>query len=500
MSNPIIGAVSLTDKTGVFLGSVNLNNLNATAGELLYSPDGFSLDGLAIADGLQIQGTTIKTVGNPAIQLTSNSLYVNDNVGATPIQTAINAVEQADTIFISSGSYGEAITITDKYNISLINPSCNAGTICEVLNGLTVNGTSELIRISNLQIKGSNATLKGVGRCLYTNLNFTGASALSRLAVEIGNSSTKYMTFTNCSFNQYCDITIPSNFASVLYFINCDFGGATLTINTSLATRVILNNCAGLTAYPASSKAVLIGLNVLSSGASQVNTYDLKTTLINGSAYPPAAAGLSMDNQAEGRIPFCSNAVDNLNGDSAFTYDVATKTLNLTNPFHININGVQPASNLALCSDGEVGGMKYVPIIDTGMRYVNSFTGQQTAKSDTANPPVPATITLFETTELTLGTAPLETFLDCIFNFHVTGGEDVLTLDLYDKTLDPVEIVQTYTFTIPSGNSTIPVKFRYTSNNPYQYNFKITGSIATHTISTATNEYYSVYVTQLVLP
>jgi hypothetical protein len=46
----------------------------------------------------------------------------------------------------------------------------------------------------------------------------------------------------------------------------------------------------------------LIGLNVLSSGLSQVNTYDLKTTLINGSAYPPASSGVSVNNQSNQSI------------------------------------------------------------------------------------------------------------------------------------------------------------------------------------------------------
>jgi hypothetical protein len=41
----IIGAVSLTDKTGIFLGSVNLSNLNSDANSVLYSVNGSDIKG-----------------------------------------------------------------------------------------------------------------------------------------------------------------------------------------------------------------------------------------------------------------------------------------------------------------------------------------------------------------------------------------------------------------------------------------------------------------------
>ena len=50
----------------------------------------------------------------------------------------------------------------------------------------------------------------------------------------------------------------------------------------------------------------MIGLNVLSSGLSQINTYDVKTTLVNGSAYPPPS-GVILDNEYPETIPFCAN-------------------------------------------------------------------------------------------------------------------------------------------------------------------------------------------------
>lgn len=45
MSNPIIGAVSLKNNNGVYLGGVNINNLNADSNSVLYTPDGRSIKG-----------------------------------------------------------------------------------------------------------------------------------------------------------------------------------------------------------------------------------------------------------------------------------------------------------------------------------------------------------------------------------------------------------------------------------------------------------------------
>jgi len=45
MSNPIIGAVSLKNNNGVYLGGVNINNLNADADAVLYSTDGSDIKG-----------------------------------------------------------------------------------------------------------------------------------------------------------------------------------------------------------------------------------------------------------------------------------------------------------------------------------------------------------------------------------------------------------------------------------------------------------------------
>jgi hypothetical protein len=279
----LVGAVSLTNKeSAIFLGSVNLDNLNLDPDQLVYSTDGINLSGLNLGDGLQQVLNELQTVGNPDIQLTSNSVYVNENVGTTPIQTAVTLATQADVIYVSSGSYGEAqIVSTDKLNIAIMGPAVGtvANTICEVLNGFSLTGTTDLVRIANIQIKGASSEFSGLGRTKLSNCVFTG-TALQTNSITFGANSSKFITVINCEFDQYCTINIPVSFTSVIYFINCGFNGCTFNINTAVFSQVIFNNCSGFS--PSLPNELLIGVNVKTNGESQVNCTNLETTTVNG--------------------------------------------------------------------------------------------------------------------------------------------------------------------------------------------------------------------------
>jgi hypothetical protein len=324
----LIGSISLTNKEGVFLGEVSLSNLNLDPEQIVYSLDGINMSGLNLGDGLQQVLDELVTVGNPNIQLTSNSLYVNDNQQS--IQSAIDTATQADVIYVSAGSYGERLLINNKTNIAIQAPDVG-NTICEVLDGVVINGTSELIRITNLQIEPSPtlpSTITGVGRHYFKGVVFQGFDTNTHL-IEIGKLSTQFMTFIDCSFDEYCTISISSQLAAPLYFINCNFGNCSITYGNLSPLLVIMSNCAGLKGYPLSSNATLLGVNVLVSGQSQVNTYDLKTTLINGSAYPPTSSGLSATNQAVKLIPYCTATNNELNCEATFNYDDSTNKLSV---------------------------------------------------------------------------------------------------------------------------------------------------------------------------
>ena len=337
MSN-LIGAISLTNKQGLYLGSVSLDNLDISSNNLLYSVDGQNIDGISISNGLEVISNTLKTIGNSDIQLTSNSVYVND--GQKTIQSAVNTITQADVIYVSSGSYNETLTLTDKYNMAITAPQVG-NTICEILSGVIVDGTSELIRLSNIQIKGANSRFETVGRFMLSNVVFSG-TALQTNTVEIGKNSTKYITFLNCEFDNYCIVNISNLLGSVVYFINCNFGGATISLNQALQTQVIFNNCSGFVSYP--SNATKIGLNVLTTGSSQIDTVNVNLSTINGSAYPPAS-GVSISNQSNTRIPYETSTSNSLNSNSNLTFNDSTNTLSVPNLTVTNINGSTPATS-----------------------------------------------------------------------------------------------------------------------------------------------------------
>jgi hypothetical protein len=544
----IIGAVSLTNNTGLFLGEVNLNNLNLASNQLVYSSDGVNMSGLNIGDGLQKNIDTLITIGNSNIQLTSNSLYVNDNVQT--IQSKIDIASQADVIYVSSGSYGESqITFTDKYNLALVCPDVG-NTITEVLNGILIKGTSEMIRIANLQIEGGSASvISGVGRYYFKNCVFQGSLSQTHF-IAIGQSTTQYMTFMNCEFDQYCTITIPSTLGAPIYFINCNFGGATIAYNNVNQLLVIMSNCAGLLAYPASNKATLVGLNALTSGASQVSTNNVQTTLfngsiplsvssqsnklipfctatgqsltcdadfnftsstntlavpnltvtnINGSSYPPASSGVSVLVQGEGQIPYCTANSNELTSDVNLMWFPSTKLLS-TNIGEIDCEKIsflkyikladgtesQNNTNKVLTSDGE-NGFKFE---ENGGAYSiicnNFLSGQQTAKSGNS-------INLFDNsiTPFYNKFPDFPTIYTCIFNFSISGTT-TLTLQINDGFNTSV-----YTQSLQrTGHHQISAEFLLPANGSYDYAFIISAS-GSSTISTDTLDYYSIKVQQV---
>lgn len=371
----LIGSVGLTNSLdGLYLGSVNVDNINEFA-------------------------------------ITSNALYVNDNIQS--IQSAINSATPADVINISSGSFGESqIQITDKFNIALTAPAV-ASTICEILNGAIIDGTSELIRLSNLQIKGANTQIKGVGRHKLNNMIFSGNISQTNL-IEIGKNCTKFITVSNCEFDNYCTISVPSSFASTLYFINCNFGGATIILSNSSPLQVIFYNCSGFQSFPLPTKTTFVGLNVLSTGVSRFDATNVNLSTVNLQPYPP---------------------------------------------------------------------------IDGFSSYTNQFlSGQQTIKSNT-------TITLLSNASLANKLQNYPTIVDCIFNFSISANNANLTIKY---TNNNTSNIYSYTQGLTSnGHHILPVKFLIPEDTFYDYNFEIVAMISTGTISTGTDDFYSVEFKQI---
>jgi len=245
-----------------------------------------------LGDGLDVVDNTLFTVGNPNIQLTDLSFFVN-SISSQTIKSKIDLSGQGDVIYIGSGSYNELqITMSNNVNIALSGPPTGiSATICEIINGFSVSGTSDLIRFSNLQIKG-NSTFGGVGRYRFSSCVFSGSIGNINNII-FGQGVSQFITLINCEFDQYCSITIPNTFGNVIYFINCGFNGASITLNNVSPLQVIFNNCSGFVSYPTSTKATFIGLNVLTTGDSNLTVgNDLNYT----SAYPIGVKAGNSDN------------------------------------------------------------------------------------------------------------------------------------------------------------------------------------------------------------
>lgn len=272
-------------------------------------------------------------------------------------------------------------------------------------------------------------------------MNFTGASALLPLNIEIGKSSSQYMTFTDCQFNQYCAITISNLLASVVYFINCQFSGCSITCFQASPLQVIFNNCSGLNLT--GSNYTLVGMNVNSSNVPSLNLPAGDCNIIGGN-------------------------------------------LNFTNPSYISISGDNGGVNQVIASNG-VSGLKWVPFANS-LFFNDSYSGLY-ASTSSGNP-----LTIFQKINQANIVPSKATLMTFSLNIDVQGGVDVLTLTLQDDS--DLSALATLKFNVPSGASTIAGQFNFTMPNNYTLNYSIIGSLTTHNLSINTNGSYGISLYQ----
>jgi hypothetical protein len=378
------------------------------------------------------------SITNLLPSLQANTLYVND--GENTIQSAVDESTQADTIIISSGSFGESLSITDKYNIALTNLGSNGGTICEILGGLALTNTAENVRFSNITLKGTTVAIGGVGRHRFTNCGFVGTSS-TPLNITIGQSTELFMTFLNCEFNEYTNITIHPTFQNVIYFINCNFQGANITCSQSLSLQVIFNNCSNLDN--------LTGNNYTKVGLTTAGTdIDLHQT----------------NSYLTGSLNFATGSKIYLGEDDGGVGNV------------IQSNGV---SGLIWSPAGGYDSTRNV-------FYEN---GQQTIKSASA-------ITLFSKVNQANIIPDLRVLLQCIFNFSLSNASPALTFTLVDD--DTSTILQTLTQTTSrNGHHNFAINFDFVMPSIYTLSFSVNVSASAGTVSTDVNDFYSVTMNQL---
>lgn len=202
--------------------------------------------------------------------LHSNSYYVNDGVNDfQAVLTEIGA-DQGNVIYASTGSYGgSTLSIEDKVNLGIICP--NAGnTICELAGGrgLSIGGTSERVRITNLQIEGATSITGTKGRHIFQSVQFLGGLTIN----GVTDTSSTFMTFTDCEFSNQ-NITISNITNCTFYFVRCNFTNVRV-IPTSVASPflIILSECSGLNALQTNltSGVAIVGRTGYSSGVVKV--------------------------------------------------------------------------------------------------------------------------------------------------------------------------------------------------------------------------------------
>lgn len=194
-----------------------------------------------------------------AHHLHANSFYAND--GLSDIQTEIDSVgaQQGKVVFVTSGSFGgSTVLINDKTNLAVVAPDVG-NTICELASGrgMTISGTSERIRVANLQIEGAFAINGTKGRHIFSDCDFLGGVSINGTT----DSTNTYITFTDCGFaNQNINISNLTN--CVIYFARCSFNNLRI-IPTNVASPllIILTECSGLNSLQTNltSGVVIVG-------------------------------------------------------------------------------------------------------------------------------------------------------------------------------------------------------------------------------------------------
>jgi hypothetical protein len=181
-----------------------------------------------------------------AHHLHSNSYYVND--GINDFQTILTEIgaDQGNVIYASAGSFGGAtLDITNKVNLGIICP--NAGnTICELAGGrgLSIGGTSERVRITNLQIEGATTITGTKGRHIFQSVQFLGGLTID----GVTDTSSTFMTFTDCEFASQ-NVLISNITNCTIYFNRCNLNNLRIIpSNVASPFLIIVSECSGLNA------------------------------------------------------------------------------------------------------------------------------------------------------------------------------------------------------------------------------------------------------------
>lgn len=199
-------------------------------------------------------------------QLVSNVLYCNDN--KKDIQQLVDSTTGYNAIMVSPGSYGgDTLNITSKTQLSMVCLSGGGIAITELSGSRAMNISScSRFRLSNLQIEGLTTISGGTGAHYFRGDNFQGG-------LTIGNES-GFIVINECEIEG--PLTISNTFTGILYILNTNFTGQTVTNNATLQ-QVIIGTCTNLPTTL--TNVYLVGINGFSNMSSRL---DVSAIYING--------------------------------------------------------------------------------------------------------------------------------------------------------------------------------------------------------------------------
>ena len=205
-----------------------------------------------------------------AHHLHSNSYYVND--GINDFQTILTEIgaDQGNVIYASAGSFGGAtLDITNKVNLGIICPEVG-NTICELAGGrgLSIGGTSERIRITNLQIEGATSITGTKGRHIFQGVDFLGGLSID----GVTDTSSTFLTFTDCEFSNQ-NVLISNITNCTIYFNRCNLNNLRIIpSNVASPFLILVSECSGLNTLQTNltSGVVIVGRTGYSSGIVKV--------------------------------------------------------------------------------------------------------------------------------------------------------------------------------------------------------------------------------------
>lgn len=269
----LIGAISLTDKEGVFLGSVNIDNLNLEPNQIVYSNDGVNLDG---SNNLQFDGTS--------------KLHIGETLGFTnTYQTNL-----------------ECITNSNQSTQNIILQNKNTGSTASTNLYLTNDGT--VSQDANYCVIGMNGN------------NYAGSNYIT------DGKNQMYIANTND------DLNLAVNFVGSGAGIHLTGNGGTSAISVNANNAISVNTTYNATTDTHTYECGNPGQVLTSQGASAHPTWET----------PSSSGGVSITNQSNTQITYCTNTSNVITSNSNFTFNEATNTLSTSNLSVSLVNGEVP--------------------------------------------------------------------------------------------------------------------------------------------------------------